>query len=94
MLSAPSGGRSLFRNQFPMSKNTQELLKPNWFSENPDKAWAEKFFLIYSPVWILEMVVLMALGLVKTLGDVATLSYACLMALPLIIVPLIIYPKN
>src|SRR5439155_803802 len=23
-----------------------------WFSANPDKAWAEKFFLAYTPIWM------------------------------------------
>lgn len=31
-----------------------------WFSANPDKAWAEKFFLAYSPVWMLQMGLVMA----------------------------------
>ena len=29
-----------------------------WFSRNPSKAWGERFFLAYSPVWMLGMGVL------------------------------------
>lgn len=26
-----------------------------WFAENPSKRWAEKFFLCYSPCWIIAL---------------------------------------
>ncbi|MEZ4287195.1 MAG: hypothetical protein R3A47_03420 [Polyangiales bacterium] len=42
---------------------------PRWFSSNPDKAWAEKFFLIYSPIWMGFMGAVMATGLTKHIGE-------------------------
>ena len=51
-----------------------------WFSENPDKAWAERFFLIYSPIWMLSMAVMMLTGWDKSWGDTALLLHGCLLS--------------
>ena len=59
-----------------------------WFSANPDRAWAEKFFLLYSPVWMLLMAIIMLTGWAQSFGDTALLIHGCLVALPLFIVPL------
>ncbi len=61
-----------------------------WFSENPDKAWAERFFLIYSPIWMLSMAVMMLTGWDKTWGDIALLLHGASIALPLFLVPFIV----
>ncbi len=61
-----------------------------WFSENPDKAWAERFFLIYSPIWMLSMAVMMLTGRDKSWGDMALLLHGASIALPLFLVPLVI----
>ncbi len=42
-----------------------------WFSRNPSKAWAEKFFLLYSLYWMLGMGVLMRSGAGARWGDLA-----------------------
>ncbi|MBV1921691.1 MAG: hypothetical protein KUG73_13515 [Pseudomonadales bacterium] len=62
----------------------------HWFSENPDKAWAERFFLIYSPIWMLSMAVMMLTGWDKSWGDTALLIHGASIALPLFLVPLIV----
>ena len=44
---------------------------PRWFSENQSKAWGEKFFLAYSPVWMTFMMALvMGLGIHASRGRV------------------------
>jgi cycloeucalenol cycloisomerase len=71
------------------SNPNKNSIKARWFSENPDKAWAEKFFLIYSPIWMLQVFLGMALGISRKVGDVGALIQALLVALPLVIVPLV-----
>jgi hypothetical protein len=33
-----------------MTLETMPATRSHWFSLNPDRAWAEKFFLAYTPV--------------------------------------------
>ncbi|MEZ4444498.1 MAG: hypothetical protein R3B72_35820 [Polyangiaceae bacterium] len=58
-----------------------------WFSDNPDKAWVEKLFLAYTPVWMASMGVMVLTGWDKSFGNVALLVHAFGTALPLIVVP-------
>jgi len=60
----------------------------NWFSGNPDKAWVEKFFLLYSPVWMASMAVMMLTGWDKVWGDTALLVHGFATALPVLLVPM------
>lgn len=60
---------------------------PRWFSPNPGKAWAEKFFLVYSPLWMAQMGAVMALDLDSGWGDPGYLVQALLVAGPLLVVP-------
>lgn len=60
-----------------------------WFSANPSRAWAEKFFLAYSLYWMAGMGVLMQTGRGGVWGDVG-LNLAMLVLLaPLFVVPLL-----
>lgn len=68
----------------------QQGTRPRWFSANPSKAWGEKFFLIYSPIWMLQMAVVMLLHIDNTLGDLGYIIQSLLVALPLVLVPLVI----
>lgn len=61
-----------------------------WFSSNPDKAWVEKFFLLYSPLWMASMAVMMLTGWDKSWGDTALLAHAFATALPIFLVPLLV----
>jgi len=61
-----------------------------WFSENPDRAWAEKYFLVYSPVWMALMAVMMVTGWVELFNDAQLLFHAALVAIPLVLVPAIL----
>lgn len=63
---------------------------PRWLSENPDRAWAEKFFLIYTPIWILQTAVGVTLGFSTKLGDAGMLVHTGLVVLPFILVPLLL----
>lgn len=82
-----------------MAVNTVAAKKPisvqtRWFSENPSKAWGEKFFLIYSPIWILMMALSTLFGINQRLGDLANLIQSAIIALPLIIVPFFIRDES
>lgn len=75
------------------STTTNIWFAENWFSPNKDKAWVEKFFLIYSPIWMASMGIMMLTGWDKSFGDVALLVHAATVALPLIIIPALLH-KN
>jgi cycloeucalenol cycloisomerase len=64
-----------------------------WFSPNPDKAWVEKFFLLYTPVWMALMAMMMLTGWVDTWSNRALLLHACLVALPIFFIPLLVHRK-
>lgn len=68
--------------------------QPHWFSENPDKAWAEKWFLIYSPIWMTVMGLVMLLAIDEKLGDVGFIVLGSAIALPFLIVPALKSPEN
>lgn len=63
---------------------------PRWFSANPDRAWAEKFFLLYSPIWIFLMGIMMPTGWVQSFSDAALLIHGVLVAAPIFLVPLLL----
>jgi cycloeucalenol cycloisomerase len=65
-----------------------------WLSSDPGKAWAEKFFLLYSPVWMAQMGAVMALGLSRGWGDLGYLVQALLVAAPLVVVPALLSPER
>ncbi|MEZ5505035.1 MAG: hypothetical protein R3F38_03250 [Gammaproteobacteria bacterium] len=63
---------------------------PRWFSANPDRAWAEKFFLIYSPIWMILMGIMMPTGWAQSFSDTALLVHGVLVAAPIFLVPLLL----
>lgn len=63
------------------------------FSSNPDKAWVEKFFLAYSPVWMASMAFMMLTGADKRWGDTVLLLHGLLTALPVLVVPMLLAPR-
>lgn len=69
-------------------------LNPRWFSANPDRAWGERFFLAYSPVWMLLMAVMMFTGWTSTFSDTALLIHGVLVAAPLFLVPAMLRAGN
>ncbi len=63
---------------------------PRWFSANPSKAWGERFFLAYTPVWIAGMGILMASGSGKRWGDLGLNLAMLALLVPLVAVPALI----
>lgn len=63
---------------------------PRWFSANPSKAWGEKFFLAYTPVWIAAMGVLMVTGTGTRWGDLGLNLAMLAVLLPLVAVPALV----
>lgn len=58
-----------------------------WFSPNPSKAWGEKFFLAYTPFWILCMGLLMESGSGGRWGDFGLNLAMLAIFAPLLVVP-------
>jgi cycloeucalenol cycloisomerase len=61
-----------------------------WFSANPSKAWGERFFLLYSPVWMLGMGLLMQNGSGRRWGDLALNAAILALLAPALIVPALV----
>jgi cycloeucalenol cycloisomerase len=64
-----------------------------WFSADPGKAWAERFFLLYSPVWILEVGVVMGTGALGRWDDAGFLAFSLLTSAPLLLVPALLHRR-
>ena len=64
-----------------------------WLSANPAKAWSERWFLLYSPCWMLAMGLVMLSGLDEHLGDLGfvvlalVLGQAAQVAILLLLLP-------
>ncbi|MEM9728202.1 MAG: hypothetical protein AAF997_06435 [Myxococcota bacterium] len=74
----------------PDASRAAEGASPRWFSDNPSKAWGEKFFLLYSPVWMLIIGLVMAFGVTHVVADAGLLAIGLLVALPLVLVPAVV----
>ncbi|HEY9034308.1 MAG TPA: hypothetical protein VIN71_10250 [Pseudomonadales bacterium] len=64
-----------------------------WFSANPDKAWVEKLFLVYSPVWMLIMLAAMVFGWDTSFSDAGLLILSLVVALPILLLPALLAKK-
>lgn len=60
-----------------------------FFSSNPDKAWAERFVLVYSPIWMLAVAVAMTSGVMRHWGDGQYLAFGLAVGLPPVLGPLL-----
>jgi cycloeucalenol cycloisomerase len=67
-----------------------ETPRSRWFSANPDKAWVEKFFLAYSPIWMASMGLQVAVGADKNWSDGALLAYSVVVALGPLVIPMLL----
>jgi cycloeucalenol cycloisomerase len=63
---------------------------PRWFSANPDRAWAEKFFLAYIPFWVLVLVLFETIFDTVELGDAPVIGLGLVVAAPMAIVPAVL----
>jgi cycloeucalenol cycloisomerase len=60
---------------------------PLWLSDDPGKAWAERFFLLYTPVWIAAVALVMGSGALLRWGDAGFMAFSVAVSAPLIVVP-------
>jgi cycloeucalenol cycloisomerase len=75
------------------SREVPSHASSTFFSSNPDKAWVEKFFLLYTPIWMSSMAYMMFSGAVSRWSDTAMLYHGILTGTPAFIIPMIIAPK-
>lgn len=83
-------------NQNVTSVEVSESNDVEWrvFSPNPEKAWTEKWYLIYSPIWAALFVGWCISGYHLKVGDVGNVAVTILIALPNIVVPWIWCPTQ
>ena len=63
--------RALPESAFGSAMTATPRPRGYWFSKNPSKAWGEKFFLLYTPYWMLGMGLLMRSGAGARWSDLA-----------------------
>jgi len=61
-----------------------------WFSANPSKAWGEKFFLIYTPIWMTAFGIYQRMRLGDSFGDLGNLLITFSIFAPAWVVPALI----
>jgi cycloeucalenol cycloisomerase len=64
-----------------------------WFSADPGKAWAERFFLLYSPVWIAAVAWALLSGAVLTWDDPTFLAFGLAVGAPPVLVPALLHRR-
>src|SRR4051812_29171403 len=69
-------------------------MRNTWFEAEPSRAWAERFFLLYTPVWIGLMAIVMVTGWMRSWGDLGYLTLGLVVALPPIVLPWFIAPTK
>mmetsp|Transcript_12484 Transcript_12484/g.15493 ORF Transcript_12484/g.15493 Transcript_12484/m.15493 type:complete len:307 (+) Transcript_12484:80-1000(+) len=98
--SATDKGRNVETKTKPAStvidKKSRSDKNGGWrmFSSNPDKRWAEKVFLFYSPVWPLLFGGWCLSGWYLKVGDVGNMLVTCLIATPNVLIPLLFCPTK
>jgi cycloeucalenol cycloisomerase len=68
--------------------------KPRWLSDNPDRAWTERFFLLYVPVWVTLFGLWTGVFGGAERGDAASIVFGLVIASPYLIVPALRAPKT
>lgn len=72
----------------PAKPNPKSSGQSLWFSPNPSKRWAEVFFLLYSPFWILwALCILVPFQLYEYCDEWGYLTIGLLAALPCVLLP-------
>jgi cycloeucalenol cycloisomerase len=59
------------------------------WSSDPDRAWAERFFLAISPLWMIAVATVIIANLLPGWGAGAYLAFACVLAAPAAVGPLV-----
>ena len=60
------------------------------YAPNPDKAWAERFFLLTSPLWIGAVAFVVLTGLLPSWQDLDYWMFSCAVASPAVLGPLLV----
>ncbi len=68
--------------------------KGRWLSPNPDKAWAERAFLLGSLAWIAAVGAVILTGVLKSWGDTGYLLFSLAAAAPVTVAPLLLRPNG
>lgn len=55
------------------------MTSSGWLSENPAKAWAERYFLLYSGAWMLAVGLVIVSGWIFSWGDLGYLVFGCVL---------------
>jgi cycloeucalenol cycloisomerase len=61
-----------------------------WLSSDPGKAAAERFYLIYSPIWIAFVGIVMLTGMYRAWSDPGYMLFGLGVAAPLVLVPYVL----
>lgn len=64
-----------------------------WFSADPGKAWAERFFLLYSPAWIAAVAWALLSGAVLTWDDPTFMAFGFAVGAPAVLVPALLHRR-
>lgn len=64
-----------------------------WRATDPGQAWAERFFLLYSPVWIALVAWALLSGAVLTWDDPTYIGFGLLVGAPPILVPALLHRR-
>ena len=59
------------------------------FARDPSKAWGERFFLCYTPIWIGMVALCVSLGWFRAFSDAGYLAFGIAVAAPLVLYPLL-----
>lgn len=68
--------------------------KPSLLAINTDKAIAEKWYLIYSPIWMIMIGLVMVLGIDEALHDLGFVVLGITIMAPFVILPLVFTPQR
>ncbi|HTJ83659.1 MAG TPA: hypothetical protein VL400_18195 [Polyangiaceae bacterium] len=60
-----------------------------WFSDDPEKAWAERYFLAQSPIWMLSVAFVVLSGVLRSWSDLGYLVFSIGVSLPAVVGPLL-----
>jgi cycloeucalenol cycloisomerase len=63
------------------------MARGQWLASDPGKAAAERFFLIYSPIWIIFVGIVMLSGMYRDWSDPGYMLFGVGVAAPLLLVP-------
>lgn len=73
---------------------TDSPQQTRWLADNSDKAWTEKIYLCYSPVWMALVGLAMMSGLVQQFNEWVYNLFGLLVVLPFVLLPAYLSTEN